>query len=849
MRQLAHGLGALLVLPAPPGPEGGRLRWILQALTGVPSRRRSDGTPRPWLLWLARLAQGLLVRTALLLLVAGLLIVFLVRGSLPRLDGELHVAGLSAPVRIERDALGVPTIHAASRADLACGLGFVHGQDRYFQMDGLRRYAAGELAALVGPAMLELDRRNRLHRFRDLARRAARRLQGKQRAELDAYVRGVNAGLDSLRVRPFEYLVLRTAPEPWTAEDSVLVMLSMFLMLQERNVEVESALGVARETLPPDLYRLLAAPGDEWDAPLEGPAYETPPLPGPEVFDLRKEPPLPEDRATTGTNRPEPVAPGSNSWAVAGKQTVHGGALLANDMHLGLRLPNIWYRAGLVWPGGRAWGATLAGGPGLIIGSNGHVAWGMTNTEGDWSDLVRLEIEPTVPGRYRTPDGPRPFETHDEWIHVRGEADVFRPVRQTCWGPVLDDTDYHRQHPHALHWLAHDVELFNMNYLELLEARSLDEVLATAVRTAGPQVNFLAADEHGDIGWTVYGRLPRRVGFDGRTPTSWADGKRRWDGYLDPKEAPRIVRPESGRLWTANNRLVDGGKLAPLGVGGYARGARAGQIRDRLRARDRLSEADMLQIQLDDRALFLERWQRLLLTVLAGPWADSDPGRVELRRLVTDWGGRAAHGSVGYRMVHDFRLRVSKAVLAPLTARCRAVDPTIGADLFRSQEGPVWRILQERPAHLLDPRHASWDDLLHAAVDNVLKTAREAGPNLAERTWGERNPLRIRHPLSAGLRGVPLAGPLLVGWLDLDMPAEPIDGGWSDLPRVHHTGFGASQRMAVSPGREALGYFHMPGGQSGHPLSPHYRDGQDAWVRGLPSAFLPGETVHVLTLK
>jgi penicillin amidase len=857
MLRLGLWAQAFLVLPGRPRPDGGRLRWLGwggRALLGMPARVRADGLRQRWPWWLARTSQGLLVRVLLLVaafLGAGL---FLLRGSLPRLDGTFSVPGLSAAVRIERDGQAIPSIHASNRADLACGLGFVHAQDRFFQMDLLRRYAAGELAELLGPTVLEADRQSRLHRFRALARRALAGLDSASRAELEAYVRGVNAGYDSLRVRPFEYLLLRTTPEPWQAEDSVLVMLSMFLMLQEHDFAVESALGVAKDTLPDALYQLLSAQGDEWDAPLEGLTLPTPPLPGPDVFDLRKErvafPMPPEAGLRTLLER---CRPGSNSWAVDGAHSTQGGAILANDMHLGLRLPNIWYRAGLAWTDGkgrprRAWGATLPGGPGLIIGSNGQVAWGLTNSGGDWSDLVRLELDPSDAGRYRTPAGWRPFETFQEIIHVKGAADVPRPVRWTQWGPVLDDTAYHERQPLALRWVAHDAEVLSLRYLDLLEANSLEEAITTATCSTGPQCNFLAADAGGSIGWTIYGRIPRRIGFDGRTPTSWADGTCHWAGYVDPAEAPRILRPADGFLWTANNRVVAGAKLALLGTGGYDRGARAGQIRDRLRARKKLSEADMLAIQLDDRALFLARWQKLLLEVLSGPWA-ADAEHAELRRLVTDWGGRAAAASAGFRMVHSFRLRVGTAVLAPLTVPCRQIDATISAGLFRSQEGAVWRILQERPPHLLDPRYPTWDHLLRAVVDEMLQDLRRSGPDLTQRTWGEQNVTRLRHPFSPSLRELPVAGGPLADWLGLDMPALVLDGGWTDMPHVQMAAFGASQRMAVSPGREIEGYFHMPGGQSGHPLSPHYRDGQDAWALGWATSFLPGETAHVLVLE
>ncbi len=824
---------------------------FLARLLGIPKPRR-DGVPRGPLVWLLLLVRGLLVRLVLLALLLVMVGYGLLWGSLPRTTGEVSVAGLSGPVRIERDALGVPTIYAANRRDLMTGLGYLHGQERYFQMDLNRRFAAGELSALFGAVTLETDQHNRVHRFRARARGLIDRMDPGERAELAAYVRGVNAGLADLRTWPFEYFVLRQPPQPWEEEDSLLSLLAMYLTLQQRSFDIELALGVARDTLPKGLFDLLAAPGDEWDAPLEGPAYATPPLPGPDLIDLRRDRHLlkqaPPDRTSVEyLEYLDTASVGSNSWAVAGSHSRHGGALLANDMHLRLNVPNIWYRANFVWGDTgtgakrRAWGVTLPGGPGLVVGSNGSIAWGLTNSEGDWSDLVRLKIDLRDPNRYETPRGELAFENHDEVIRVRHQPGVHRTVRNTIWGPVLDWTEYQRDKPHALRWTAYDAEATNLHSLQLLEARNLDEAVGIATRCGVPQLNFLVADAAGDIGWTVYGRIPRRVGFDGRTPTSWAGGERHWEGYLKPEETPRILRPAGGRLWTANNRLVDGEHLKLLGFGGYARGARAKQIRDALRATDQMNEGDMLALQRDDRALFLERWHKLLLEVLSQPRDNTPPQWPELKRLVADWGARAAKESVGYRLVQEYRVRVLRAVLEPLTARCRLTDPSFGVGLLRQTEGPTWKILQERPAHLLDPRYGSWDELLRTAADQLLAKLLTQGPDVAARTWGERNTARIRHPLSRAF------GPVLGHWLD--MPAEPLDGGWGDMPFIQRPSSGASERLVVSPGKEQFGLFTMPTGQSGHPLSPHYRDMQAAWVRGDRAPLLPGPTVQVLTLQ
>ncbi len=764
------------------------------------------------------------------------------------LDGELRLDGLRAAVRVERDAWGVPTIDAENRDDAAFALGFLHAQERFFQMDLLRRSAAGELAALVGGAALDFDRSLRLHRLRNVAERIVATLP---RFELlDTYARGVNAGLDRLGAAPFEYMLLRSEPQPWKPEDTILVVLAMYMDLQPTSGAIESSWGVVYDVLPRELAQLLTAPGTPWDAPIVGAAEAVPSVPGPDVFDVRRQA---QGATTTGSHVDDAFlaridadfTPGSNSWAVAGSLTVGTSALLAGDMHLSLNVPNIWYRASLTWegPGAERWrvtGVTLPGTPIVVSGSNGFVAWAFTNSMIDVSDLVIVEPSDDTGRRYRTPDGERALETHIERIEVRGAATDTLHVETTVWGPVLDRDHTDRQR--AYRWIAHDVESVNLGLLDMETATTLEEALDAANRTSIPTQNCLIADRTGRIGWTLMGPVPRRFGFDGRVPQSWADGSRGWRGYLEPHEVPRVVDPPDGRLWTANARVVDGDALRRVGDGGYVLGARAQQIRDALFALERVTPDDMLRLQLDDRAVFLSRWQRLLLDVLRSPEGESarepDATRVEMRGLVESWGARASVQSVGYRLVHDFRDAVSEAVLAPLLAHPREVQPRLRNWHFRQCEGVVWTLVETQPPHMLDPRFASWDALLQACVDSTLAPLVRAGA-LRERTWGERNTTRIRHPLSGAL-------PVVSRWLD--MARRPLPGD-SNMPRVQGPTHGASQRFVVAPGREEEGFAHMPCGQSGHPLSPFYRKGHRAWEEGEPTSFLPGETQHTLTLR
>jgi penicillin amidase len=531
---------------------------------------------------------------------------------------------------------------------------------------------------------------------------------------------------------------------------------------------------------------------------------------------------------------------GSNNWAVAGSRTAHGGAILANDMHLGISVPNTWYYASLAWPGAeggeRVTGVTLPGTPFLVVGSNTHVAWGFTNSQGDWSDIVIVEPDPGNPNAYLTPEGPRTLERVRETLHVKGGQDEALDVVATVWGPVVGHD--RRGRALAVHWVPLVPGGVNMGLARMETARSLDEALGLAARAGIPHQNFVCADATGRIGWTIAGRIPRRVGFDGRLPTSWADGTRRWDGWLDPAEYPRIVDPPEGRIWTANARVVDGERLAKIGFGGYDLGARARQVRDDLRAFPRATERDMLAVQLDDRALFLARWRDLLLRTLTPEVAARDRRRAQMRQHVQSWGGHAATSSVGYRLVRAFRATVAEQIFGPLVAPCRRADGRFDFGRIRQSEGPLWALVSERPAHLLNRIYGSWDGLLVSAADKTLDTLLAEGGRLADRTWGERNTVHIQHPLS---RVLPALG------FFLDMPRRPLPGD-SNMPRFQSPDAGASERLVVSPGREAEGFFHMPDGESGHPLSSHYRDGHEAWVSGEPLPFLPGPPVDVLTL-
>jgi penicillin amidase len=803
------------------------------------------------------------------------------RASLPRLDGRAALPGLGAPVTVTRDALGVPVVRGSSRRDVARATGFLHAQDRFFQMDLVRRHAAGELAELLGPAALPADRAARIHRFREVARRALALADPADRALVEAYTDGVNAGLAALREVPFEYLVLRTRPQPWRPEDCSLIGFALTLDLEDDHGGYLRALATVRDQLGPRLLAFFAPLLSPGDAALDGSSAPLPPLPSPADLDLRRpaDPDASDATGSTGSSGPpspgeptdpraefatlparrsgsapagranravpgplfadEPEFPGSNGFALSGAHAAGGAGLLASDMHLRLGLPNVWYRASLAWPGGRVTGVTLPGVPFVMAGSNGRIAWSFTDSYAATGDLVVIAPGPD-PAAYHGPGGGLlPFDVHRDLIAVKGAAPVTVESRWTVWGPIVAEGP--RGTLLAYRWVAHDPAAANLTLGELESTGSVEAAFAVAHRAGMPAQNLIVADAAGHIGWTIAGRLPRRVGYDGRTPVSYLFGDRSWTGLLPPADVPGRKDPADGRLWTANNRLV-GGALATLGDGGYARGARAAQIRDdlgALLARGRpAAPRDLLAIQLDDRALFLARWQALLLETLNPAALAGHPARARLRALAARWEGRASIDSVSYGLVRDFRQAAAARALSPIFAPCVDADPGFQWSLFHYEDA-LWLLLHAQPAHLLAPPYVSWTDLLLAAADDAAAQLSRAPGGPAHATWGRRNSARIVHPFARVLPA------WLTGWLNL--PADPLPGD-ADMPRVQAPSFGASERFVVAPGRENEGIFHMPGGQSGHPLSPFYRAGHEAWVHGEPTPFLPGPPLHTLIL-
>jgi penicillin G amidase len=796
-------------------------------MVGTARRKKTRRFPR-WLIAIALMPAALIAVGV----AAGWLVL---QASLPVLDGRVRGNGLSATVTVDRDALGVPTISGVDRADLAYATGFLHAQDRFFQMDLLRRAAAGELSELVGPAALDLDRRHRLHRFRNRALAALAAASADERRLIELYARGVNDGLSTLSIRPFEYVLLRMTPSSWRPEDSALVAYALYLDLQYRELESTVARAILRERMPDDMFAFLLPNASHWDAPLDqttSPPVDMPALPVAKPDWLG--PP-----ASPATRPAHDAIPGSNSWAVAGRYGSRGTALMANDMHLGLRLPNVWYRLSLVYldAGGnrrRVTGVTLPGTPAIIVGSNGRLAWGLTNSAGSYLDLVDLNADTMQGLRYVAADGGVEQAVPQlERISVKGASAVDLPIIETRWGPAI----HVGKKVYAVHWVAHEPNAVNFHLLRMEDADNVATAIKVGQSSGIPTQNLIVADADGHIGWTLAGPLPRRSVPNDGLPVA-GDEYRSWTGYLTPEEYPAKLDPQLGRLWTANNRQLTGPDQDKIGGRTADMGARASQIRDDLLARENFDERALLAIQLDDRALWIEFWRHLLLEVLDDAALAGHPQRTEFKQLVAEWNGRAHADAVGYTLVRSFYWSMYEAWFGRLDDELQRTYRTASYRAASTRVEPVMEMLAEKQ-NWVPPGMADWRAFLLNRIDAVIGKATQNGAPLQEAKWGVINHATIAHPLAR-----------LLPWLGgrLAAPADPLPGD-AHMPRVQAPAFGASERIVVAPGHEETGIFHTPGGQSGHPLSPFFLAGHEAWVRGEPTPFLPGPAVHHLVFE
>ena len=766
----------------------------------------------------------LLLRLSAVLLAGVLLGVgatyFYLRQSLPRVEGELRLQGLSAPVEIQRDRYGIPHIRAGTLEDAVFALGFAHAQDRLWQMEMNRRIAAGRLAEVLGPGALETDRFLRTLGVRRAAEANLRAVDAETRALLEAYARGVNAFLAADPVLPPEFWMTGARPEPWSPADSAawVKMMAWDLGGNWRNELLRMRLA---KTLP--LARI-----HEFVAPYPG-------EPPPEIADLKElYGPLERHAVQLAQFAPDNEGSGSNNWVVSGAQTVSGKPLLANDPHLGLTAPPVWYFAHLSVPGLDVIGATLPGVPAVVLGRNERIAWGFTNTGPDVQDLYIEKLDSA--GNYLAPEGPRPFQVIEETIRVKGAPDERLRVRVSRHGPVISDVSRlaQQQAPRgyvlAFAWTAllEDDRTLQAAH-KIARAKDWPSFLAAARDFHVPQQNMVYADVEGNIGHVSAGRVPlRKPGNDlkGLAPAPGWEAKYDWAGWIPFEELPQSYNPASGRIWTANEKITPPG-YAHFISSEWQPPYRSKRIGELLEAVSKHSVSSFARMQADVVSLAMrESLPRLLAT---------RPRSEDARRalaLLAKWDGTMAPGR-------------AEPVIA--WAWWREFTRLLYADELGEAFRPNWTPRAPFVASVLagNGDHARWcddvrtpavetcEELLALSLDAALDgLARRYGAGLAAWRWDEAHFARHEHrPFGRQ--------PLLARWFDIRVPtpgdAYTVNVGRKDFfdeEQPFANRHAASLRAIYDLSDLDKSLFIHSGGQSGNILSPHYAAFTEAWAKG-----------------
>ncbi|WP_299007305.1 penicillin acylase family protein [uncultured Shewanella sp.] len=757
------------------------------------------------------------------------------RLSLPQLEGDIIQSGLNENVTLERDRLGTAVISASNRLDLSYALGFSHAQDRFFQMDLLRRNAAGELSELLGSHVIEWDKKHRFHQFRIRSQAILSRLSSEERSILLHYTQGVNAALEQQIMPSFEYLLLRAMPQPWTMADSLLVIFNMYLDLQSKTITRDLVLTLIKQHFGQDMVNFLIQPS-QFQAALD---LSRIPVTYPDIPVL-----APHSVSYSSLSQPnisnELFQKGSNNWAVSGDLTQTGQSMLSSDMHLSLDVPIIWYRVQLNYPDEmtkqvvQVTGVSLPGTPAVIMGSNGHIAWGFTNAYLDTADWVALSEN-------------TPITQQTEIIKVRKGEDVEYLFEMSPFGPVMSTdvllnqnapqqarVNSHLTKKYALSWVAHQDYAANLKVIELESTVSVKEAMELASSIEIPIQNMLVVDDKGGIAWQPTGAFPSR-----RNPYNTAMPAADYQSDLwrqDDNNLPQRINPTLGRLWTANARAVSVADDKRLGDGGYALGARNVQIYNRLISSELFDEEDFYQIQLDNQAHFLIPWQKLLLNVL-----NEHP--MEFKhdiKFIKTWQACACDDSVGYTLVSRFREALLRQLFFPIENKLIPYGQNLNV-IKRYLEPSAWQLLTVKPQSWL-AKGQTWEQLsllVYKNLKHALFSQYSENNQWSDLAWGKVNRLHIQHPFS---RLYPILSPLL------DMPS--VKGaGDNYMPAVQRPHFGASERFIVQPGLEERAILTLPGGQSAHPLSVFYRSGYEEYIHNDNTPLLPQKIEYRLTLK
>jgi penicillin G amidase len=760
------------------------------------------------------------------------------RDSLPQLDGQVRLPGLSSTVTVRRDQHGVPHIEAATLDDLFEAQGYITAQDRLWQMDMARRVSAGEIAELLGKKFVDHDRMQRVLQMRATAERMTASLSERDRRYFEDYARGVNTYIDSHREHlPAEFRLLMYKPKPWQPVDSLLVGLNMVQILDEHwqdklsREKIEARLG---PTLAADLY-----PTGSWrDHP---PTVPPPDLTAPQ----QSIPDVPLDESQTslhdllhlrelieGRNDVcRECIPGSNEWAISGAHTASGKPLLSNDMHLGHNLPNTWYEVDLESGSFHVAGVTVAGMPFVTAGHNDHIAWGFTALYGDTQDIY---VEQTnSQHEYQRPDGWHPFEHVGETIHVRGGSDVTIDVERTNHRVVLNPLLPSEKRTLSLRWAAYDSQASGIPLFDLNNAVDWESFRRAMSAWWGPTLNVIYADDQGHIGYQAVGYVPNRpTGIKG-TPIS--DTQHEWQGFVPFDQMPSTFDPANGILATANSRVTPENYPFQLTLE-WASPYRNERIWKWLSGKDKLTPADMLTLQTDIYSeLDQEFAQRFAYAIDHA--SKTDARLRQAADLMRSWDGVVGIDSAPAAIVAAARYVFWPMLLQPKLGDDWKVYEW-AASAFAQEE-----IIMRAPAQWLPKGYSTWDDFLATCVSRGLEED-HAPADL--RTWhyGYQHPVEIEHPLYGML-------PYFKKWTGTGV--QPQSGDTSTVKQVNRT-FGPSQRFTMDWSKVDSSTENIVMGQSGDPLSLYYRDQWTYWYDGttfaLPftDAAIAASTSHTLRL-
>jgi penicillin amidase len=779
---------------------------------------------------------------ALLVLAALVLLAFLalVASTFPCESGRVEVAGVSAPVRIETDPHGVPTIRAATETDALFGLGYAHARDRLWQMEYQRRIGAGRLAEILGPGVVETDRFLRTIGFRRAAASAWRSLSAPAQRKVEAYVRGVNAFLASSSARPVEFRILRCASAPFDPVDALVWAKLMAWDLggnardEIRRTRFAAAVGEERaaELLPPVPETPTILEDDEW-APLPGRVVSRVPSP---VSRLPVSLLARLDRAFTlaGAREPDDAGLGSNSWVLAGSRTTTGKPILANDPHLGLRVPSVWYLARLSAPGYAVAGATLPGLPGVVIGRNDRIAWALTSLEPDVEDLFVEDVDPTDETRYRWKGEWMRFDTRRETIRVRGGRDAVVLVRTSVHGPIVTDVlegASSAGRAVAFRWTALDGVDRTAEAIDGIDrAKNWSDFLAAVRLFHAPAQNFLYADVDGHIGYTASGAIPIRPRADGLRPAS-GSGEDDWSGYVPFEALPRAFDPPRGFLVAANNRVAS--ERYPYAISrDWPEPYRARRITGRILAKGKLGVSDVRSIQLDRVSLQAGE----LLPVLLDTSPADAASRDALARLRA-WKGEFSPDSAAaaiYAAWYAGLARMPQDELGttpPGTVRSRFLINALHADSAWCDD--VRTPVRETCAGF---RTATLRDALSFLRDRL-------GPDSASWRWDRLHRARFPHGVFEAVRVLRSLFSLETGQ---GGDASTVNVGAYRLDGTFRMTDGPSYRQIVDLSREGGDLLVHTTGQSGNVFDPRYRDFLPLWRDG---AYLPSREASAKILR